>query len=186
MQSSSMFVPSGVLAATMTGFGAMHQERARQIPHLAVFGGLIHDEGGGRLFDGPLREPFATYRMDPHDRAKIPVLIRKMSEIYFAAGAVEVFPPILGQPGVDADAFRKLDLDHLPSTALECSSQHPLGSAKMGVSRDHSVVDPNGKTWDVDGLYVADGSIVPTSLGVNPQLTIMTLATTLARKLISA
>lgn len=178
-----LFVPAGVLAATMTGFGPEHAERAKSIPHLAVFGGVIHDEGGGTVRRGPGREPFVTYRMSKRDRARVPVIIRAMARAFFAAGAREVFPPILGQPGVDADAFEKLDLDHIPSLRLECSSQHPLGSARMGVAPGSSVVDPAGRAWDVDGVYVVDGSIVPTSLGVNPQLTIMAMATRIARRM---
>jgi choline dehydrogenase-like flavoprotein len=178
-----LFVPAGVLAATMTGFGSDHVRRAADVPHLAVFGGLIHDEGGGTVRRGPGREPLVTYRMAKEDRAKIPRVIRVMSEIFFEAGAREVFPPILGQPGVTPDELAKLDLEHIPALKLECSSQHPLGSARMGISPDQSVVDPTGRTWDVEGLYVADGSIVPTSLGVNPQLTIMAMATRIAHGL---
>lgn len=179
-----LFVPPGVLAATMPGFGEEHAKGAKHIPHLAVFGGLIHDEGGGTVRRGPGREPLVTYRMAPGDKAKIPRIIRTMAEAFFAAGAREVFPPILGQKGVTADELRGLDLEHLPAMRLECSSQHPLGSARMGVDPSSSVVDPDGKAWDVDGLYVVDGSVVPTSLGVNPQLTIMTIATRLARRMI--
>ncbi|HHH28078.1 MAG TPA: hypothetical protein ENK57_07005 [Polyangiaceae bacterium] len=59
---------------------------------------------------------------------------------------------------------------------LECSSQHPLGSCRMSSRKEDGVVDPRGQSWDVEGLYVADGSVVPSSLGVNPQVTIMTMA----------
>ena len=175
-----LFIPAGVLAATMHGFGPSFTKRAKQIPNMAVFGGMIHDEGGGTVRRGPGREPLVTYRMAKNDRATIPKVMRHMAEIYFAAGAREVFPPILGQPGVDADAFRKLDLEHVPATRVECSSQHPLGSARMGTTADNSVVDRHGRCWGLDNLYVADGSIVPTSLGVNPQLTVMAMATRVA------
>jgi choline dehydrogenase-like flavoprotein len=179
----SLFIPAGVIAATMTGFGPEHVRRAADVPHIAVFGGLVHDEGGGTVRRGPGREPLVTYRMARADRAKIPRVIRVMSEIFFAAGAREVFPPILGQPGVTPDELRRLDLDHIPAMRLECSSQHPLGSCRMGVRASESVVDPRGQAWDVENLYVADGSIVPTSLGVNPQLTIMAMATRIAHGL---
>jgi choline dehydrogenase-like flavoprotein len=53
----------------------------------------------------------------------------------------------------------------------------------MGVSAERAVVDPDGRCWELDGLYVADGSIMPTSLGVNPQETIMAMATRIAWKL---
>lgn len=177
---TGLFVPPGVLAATVPGIGPAHVAAAKQVPHLTVFGGMIHDEGGGVVRRGPGREPFATYRMAPEDRAAIPKLIRAMAEAFFAAGAREVLPPILGQPGVDADAFRRLDLEHIPASKLEVSSQHPLGTARMGSTREHSVVDQFGETWDVKDLYVADGSIVPTSLGVNPQESIMAMALRLA------
>ena len=94
-----------------------------------------------------------------------------------------MFPPIIGQPGVDADAFRALDLAQIPSIKLECSSQHPLGTCRMGIDPSNSVVDDAGKVWGIGGLYAADGSIVPTSLGVNPQLTIMAMATRVAWKM---
>ena len=173
---TGLFVPAGVLAATAPGVGPAHAAAAREVPHLCVFGGLIHDEGGGVVRAGPGREPIATYRMAPEDRAAIPKLIRAMADAFFAAGAREVLPPILGQSGVDADAFERLDLDHIPAMKLEASSQHPMGTARMGSTREHSVVDSSGQAWDVRDLYVADGSIVPTSLGVNPQESIMAMA----------
>ena len=180
-----LFVPPGVLAATMPGFGNEHVRRASDIPHLAVFGGMIHDEGGGAVRRGPGREPIFTYDMSETDKQRIPNLIRKMGDAFFAAGAREVFPPILGQAGLTADAFRAKDFSKVPGLKLECSSQHPLGSARMGVSADSSVVQSSGETWGARGLYVVDGSVVPTSLGVNPQLTIMALATRIARGMIS-
>ena len=175
-----LFVPPGVLAATMPGFGAAHAYRARAIPYLAMFGGIIHDEGGGEVHPAIGREPVMTYRMSARDRATIPAVIRHLAETFFAAGAREVFLPVLGMAGVDADAFRKVDLEALPSTGIECASQHPLGTCRIGVSPNNSVVDADGRVWGVRELYVADGSIVPTSLGINPQLTIMSLATRIA------
>lgn len=179
-----LFVPPGVLAATMTGFGEEHARRAKYLPHLAVFGGLIHDEGGGTVRRGPGREPIVTYRMAAADKAKIPLMLQTMGEAFFAAGAREVFAPILGQEGLTPDEFRAMQFDRVPALRLECSSQHPLGSARMGIEPSRSVVDMDGRAWDVEGLWVADGSIVPTSLGVNPQLTIMTIATRIAHRMI--
>jgi choline dehydrogenase-like flavoprotein len=53
----------------------------------------------------------------------------------------------------------------------------------MGVSGEHAVVGPDGESFELDELFVADGSIAPTSLGVNPQETIMAMATRIAWKL---
>jgi choline dehydrogenase-like flavoprotein len=62
---------------------------------------------------------------------------------------------------------------------------HPLGTARADASPERGVVDGELKLHGVEGVYVADGSVVPSSLGVNPQLTIMALATRLALKLLS-
>lgn len=175
-----LFIPAGVLAATMRGFGPELMERARQVPHLAVFGGIIHDDGGGRVRPGLGREPLVTYRMSARDRARVPRVIERMGETFLAAGAREVFPPVLGQPGMDADAFRRFDFSAVPPIRLECSSQHPLGTCRMGSAPDRSVVDADGQSWEVKELFVADGSVLPTSLGVNPMLSIMAMATRIA------
>lgn len=180
---TGLFVPPGVLAATMPGIGAEHTSRAAHIPHLAMFGGLIHDDGGGVVRRGPGREPIVTYRMSREDRAAAPKVWRRMAEIFLAAGAREVFLPILGERPVDADRLRTIDLEHVPATRIESASQHPLGSCRMGVSPEHSVVNPDGEAWDLRELWVADGSVLPTSLGVNPQVSIMAMATRIAWKM---
>ncbi|MBL8608993.1 MAG: GMC family oxidoreductase [Myxococcales bacterium] len=180
---TSLFIPPAVLAATMPGVGPELMRRAQNVPYLALFGGIIHDEGGGRVWPGLGREPILTYRMARHDRALIPALVRIMGEAFFAVGAKEIYIPVLGAPPLDADAFRAFPFETVKARDIECSSQHPLGSCRMGKTREHSVVDPLGKVWDTRELYVVDGSIVPTSLGVNPQLTIMTLATRIAHRL---
>lgn len=179
----SLFLPPGVLAATLPGIGAKHLERAAQIPHLGTFGGLVHDQGGGVVRRGPGREPFVTYRMHEKDKAVVPRLMRLMADIWFAAGAKEVFLPVLGLGGVTPDRLRTLDLEHVKGRDLECGSQHPLGTCRMGPSKETSVVDPYGECWELPGCTIADGSVVPTSLGVNPQLTIMAMALRIAQHL---
>jgi choline dehydrogenase-like flavoprotein len=69
---------------------------------------------------------------------------------------------------------------------LDLTAYHPLGTARMGVDASSSVVDANHQLHDCPGLYVVDGSAVPSSLGVNPQVTIMALATRAAEKVASA
>jgi choline dehydrogenase-like flavoprotein len=178
-----LFLPPGVMAATMPGIGAKHVARAQQLSNLAVFGGLVHDEGGGVVRKGPGREPFVTYRMHPKDKAVVPKLMRVMADIWFAAGAKEVFLPVLGLGGVTPDRLKTLDLERVKGRDLECGSQHPLGTCRMGSSKETSVVDPYGECWELPGCTIADGSVVPTSLGVNPQLTIMAMALRIAHHL---
>lgn len=179
---TGLFVPPGILAATMPGVGDDHRARAELIPHLCVFGGMIHDDAGGRVHH-LLGQRFMTYRMARADRAAVSRVLTLMAETFFAAGAREVFLPILGFGPTDADKFRRIDLDRVPARRLECASQHPLGTCRMGTSPEHAVVGHDGESFELAELYVADGSILPTSLGVNPQETIMAMATRIAWKL---
>jgi choline dehydrogenase-like flavoprotein len=181
---TSLFVPPGVLAATMPGIGRVHRNKAALIPHLGVFGGTIHDDGGGTVRRAFGREPLVTYRMTPKDRSLIAPMLTRMAEIWFAAGAREVFLPVLGSEGVRSmDEVRAMNLEALHGSKFESGSQHPLGSTRMGNSADSSVVDSDGQAWDLPGLFCADGGVIPTSLGVNPQLTIMAMATRIAWRL---
>jgi choline dehydrogenase-like flavoprotein len=178
---TSLFVPPSVIAATMPHAGPRHAALAEQVDHIAMFGALVHDDGGGSIHRNPFgREPITFYRCSERDQARIRFGIRKMADIFLAAGAREVFLPVLGSEGLSPDAYRALDLDRVPSARLEAASQHPLGTCRMSKHAGDGVVDPWGKVWDTEGLYVADGSILPSSLGVNPQLTIMMAATRIA------
>lgn len=181
IQFNSVFVPPAVLAATQPGIAGEFYRRAGLLPHLAIFGANLHDEGGGVVHRGLGREPVVTYRMAKKDAAAIPKALRIAGETFLAAGAKEIFLPVLGLEGLSPDEFRSLDLESISPRRLECTSQHPLGTARMGVDKERSVVDANGESWEVKELFVTDGSAVPTSLGVNPQLSIMTLATRYAK-----
>lgn len=182
----ALFVPPGVIAGGMPGIGPEHTRRAHDLQHIALFGCLLHDEGGGRVHAGPGREPLVTYHMAREDRARLPGALKKMAELYFAAGALEVFTPVMGLGPLTPDSLRTLDAERIRAGRYELSSQHPLGTCRMGVDARTSVVDPNGRVWDTDNVWVADGAIVPSSLGVNPQVTVMAMAHRVARGIVGA
>jgi choline dehydrogenase-like flavoprotein len=79
------------------------------------------------------------------------------------------------------DRFRDAPVDR---SRLAVSTVHLMGTARMGGDATRSVCGPGGRVHDRVGLYVADASLLPTPLGVNPQETIMALATVVARGLI--
>ena len=64
--------------------------------------------------------------------------------------------------------------------AMAMFSFHQMGTCHMGDRRDRDVVNPEGRLWDVPGLYVADSSIFPESSGVTPQITVYGLADVVA------
>lgn len=178
---NSLFVPASVIAATMPGAGPRHARLAEQVGHIAMFGAMVHDDGGGFVVRNPFgREPVMFYRWSQRDRVALLRGIRIMGDTFLAAGAKEIFLPVLGSEGLTPDEFRRFDLDSISTVRIESASQHPLGTCRMSRTAADGVVDAFGRSWDVSGLYVADGSILPSSLGVNPQLTVMMMATRIA------
>lgn len=97
-----------------------------------------------------------------------------IAEIFFEAGAKEVYFPIAGLEKVtDRKDIRKLKERYMPGYHYTLSAHHPLGTCRMGRSPSDSVLSNKSEVWGVKGLYVADGSAIPGPLGANPQVTIM-------------
>lgn len=177
-----------VLAAAFPGLGREHRRLVKNIPNLAFFGGMVHDEGGGQVRRWLSREPLVTYKMAARDKERLLKTIQILGKLAFGAGAREVLLPIFGMPTIKKP--KELDFldpgqSKLAASRIECMAFHPLGSAKMSAEREAGVVKPTGETWDVDNLFVIDGSILPTSIGVNSQLPIMGVSMMLARQLIA-
>lgn len=175
------FPPVNVVAGAMPGLGPRFMARCRQMGHLATFGGIVHDDGGGRLWPSPTREPLLTYRMARRDKLRFLKGMGIVARAFLAAGATEVYLPVFGAEPVRtaAEVQRVVDSD-LPMRRIESVTYHPLGSARMGVDPARSVVTPEGESHDLKGLFVADGSVLPTSIGVNSQLPIMGVAQKIA------
>jgi choline dehydrogenase-like flavoprotein len=173
-----------VLAAGLPGVGPKLRRRARELPRCAVFGAMIHDEGGGTVRPGLGREPILTYEMAPRDLARLKRSITILSEMAIAAGAREVYASIFGFPPItsmdDALAIERASYD---ARRIECMAFHPLGSARAANDPRRGVVDQSGECFELPGLFIADGSILPTSIGVNSQVPIMAMATRIAWRL---
>jgi choline dehydrogenase-like flavoprotein len=112
--------------------------------------------------------------------------LRTGARIMFAAGASRVFfnshrPLILSEP---AQIDTALTLDLVRQQQIQITSGHPMGGCALGEDRRRDVVDSRGRSWDVDGLSVADSSILPTSLGVNPCYTVYALGRYIAHRLV--
>lgn len=179
-----VYTAVNVLAASLPGVGPKLRRRARDLPRCAVFGAMIHDEGGGTVRLGPGREPILTYAMAPRDLARLRRSITILSEMAIAAGAREVFTSVFGFPALrsmdDAVALERASYD---ARRIECMAFHPLGSARAANDPRRGVVDQGGECFELPGLFVADGSILPTSIGVNSQVPIMAMATRIAWRL---
>ncbi len=173
-----------VLAAGMPGVGPELRRRVRALPHCAAFGAMVHDDGGGTVRPAPGREPLLWYSMAPRDLARLRRGMTILSEMALAAGAREVFTSILGAPPITTvDEARALERASIDARRIECMAFHPLGSARVANDPRRGVVDQGGEAFELPGLFVMDGSILPTSIGVNSQVPIMSMSARLAWRL---
>jgi choline dehydrogenase-like flavoprotein len=177
-----------ILAAiTLPGHGNAHAAWMRDFGHLQVLLALLRDgfhpdSPGGtvRLRDDGtpvLDYPFTDYVWDGARRA-----FKAMAEIQFAAGATRVMP-IHGRADAftgNAAAQRAIDAFALAPLATTVVSAHVMGGAPLGVDPARSVCDPTGRHHHLANLYVLDGSLFPTSVGANPQLSIYGIVAKLA------
>jgi choline dehydrogenase-like flavoprotein len=177
-----------VLAAiTLPTHGPSHARFMQSFPHLHVLLALMRDgfhpqSPGGvvRLRDdgSPVLDyPFTPYLWDGVRRA-----FHAMAELQFAAGATQVMP-IHGDGAAYAneqDARRAIDGFALAPLQTPVVSAHVMGGAPMGTDARRAVVDPSGRHHQIGNLFVADGSLFPTSIGANPQLSIYAVAARLA------
>jgi choline dehydrogenase-like flavoprotein len=109
----------------------------------------------------------------------------KMAELQFAAGAKQVLPLHKDAPLVNSFADAKAVINALPMQALRMQvvSAHVMGGCAMGENAEHCVSDSWGRLRGYRNISIHDGSLFPTSLGVNPQLTIYGLIWRLAERL---
>ena len=177
-----------ILAATsLPGFGAEHAQLMRKLPQLQVIVALLRDgfhpdSPGGRVLlrgDGSAQLDYSMpdYLWDGARRAFL-----SMAEIQFAAGADTVLPmhedaKPLASWGEAKAAIAALAMQPLH---VRVASAHVMGGCAMGSEPRESVVDESGRHHPIANLSVHDGSLFPTSLGANPQLSIYAIAARLA------
>ena len=184
----------GAILETFTGtpelFWAalpLGQMNLRKLKHAASAGCMVRDLGSGHVrWAGAGRLPEIAYEVHEQDRKLFLEGARQMARIFFAAGAHTSFP--LMNPTMDAatslDAALAQLPDDLPVTRLNPYGSHPQSTCRMSADPKRGVCKVNGETHEVENLFIADGSVFPTALGVNPQITILALATGIARDVV--
>jgi choline dehydrogenase-like flavoprotein len=140
----------------------------------------LSDRSSGRVGlngDGSLR---ASYRLTDNDARRLSFGIARAAEIHFAAGATEVYPNI-GRIGVlKFDRLADFEATAIKPSELRLEAFHPMGSARIAADPAKGVCSPVGAVNGVDDLYVTDGSLFPTSVGVNPMMTIIAFSKRIA------
>ncbi len=170
--------PPGMGSMLTPGFGAELVERIADADHVAAIGAMIADAPSGRVFGS--RTPVVGYRLARHDGRRLIEALDAMARIMLAAGAEEV------ELGSGTRVVRSPEevgpaLEALKPKSMHLAAFHPTGTAAAGGDPARHPVGPTGALRGVEGVWVADGSILPGCPGVNPQVSIMALSGAVGR-----
>jgi choline dehydrogenase-like flavoprotein len=176
------FTPLAFGGAWLVGSGVEHQRAMLDYPHMGSIGVQLTDRSAGRVRncrDGAIR---VSYGLDREDTARVAFGIARAAEVHFAAGATEVYPNVAG-----AKVLRPGDLAHFEAARLKPADLrlegfHPMGTARIAADPRQGACAPDGSVHGTAGLYVADASLFPTALGVNPMMTIIAFAKQIGRQ----
>jgi choline dehydrogenase-like flavoprotein len=164
--------------------GRRYVEIMEQYRRTMIFGFTVRDESRGRVIAGPGGRPVVLYQVGPRDMAQLACGLRVIIDLLFRGGADVVLPGLsFADEVLPSVGSRVLDGRALRSTDIDLQAFHPLGTARMGADPSSSVVDMDLRVRGAEDWLVCDGSVVPGSLGVNPQVTIMSLALRAAGRL---
>jgi choline dehydrogenase-like flavoprotein len=148
----------------------------RDYQYTAIFAAMIRSKSVAHIISRFGSHPLIIYRFNPDDLQKIRFALQKTATLLFKAGAVELFMPIVGMGSVRSldDLDKKLEM--LKPKELKLISVHIMASCPMGIDSNTSVVNPDGRLWQMENVFITDASVLPTNTGINPQETIMAFA----------
>jgi choline dehydrogenase-like flavoprotein len=174
-------------AANLPGFGREHFAWMREFPKLGGVLALLHDQSEGSVESGDsLARPRIRYALDARDRARLTQGLRRCVELLFASGARRVLVPYASGPLAleRGDRLDEIERREVREGAIPLASTHPQSTCRMGGDPRTSVVDAVGHCHGVHGLFVADTSVFPTSLGAPPQITTAAMADRTAHEIL--
>ncbi len=191
------FMEEGILLAisfvapalTSMGFpeiGQRHLQIMERYNQMLTAGALIEDSDSAGRIRSWFGEPRMTYTMSDRDFHNLKRGLALASEVLFASGTKEVLLPVHGLNKLSSpDEIPKIFHPRVDRGALdEVLTVHAMGSCRMGGDPKTSVIGPFGEHHQLSGLFVADASIFPSPIGVNPQVTIMALATWIGQHIV--
>lgn len=177
--------PPGALLLIMKAVGEEAKASMKELPNLCGCVVMVSDHGEGTVSARADGRAAISYRFDPEDVARIKAGMVETARVLLAGGAREVFAPVHRTGRYTSAEALGADLEPRAIEDFALYASHPMASCRMGADPGSSVVGPTAEAHGLPGLLLADSSVFPTSLGVNPQLTTATLATAIARNLLA-
>lgn len=192
-------IPSSWLIWLDWAGGLQYKLAAARMKHMAGFIAIARDRDTGRVYPDPVdgRVRF-SYTPSAFDKRHIMQGLLALARIQYVEGAEEIFTTIPGVSafkrdtslpdsgqGINDERFQAwlqaLERKGFPTPESVFVSAHQMGTCRMSSTQKAGVVDPTGKVWGTEGLYVADASVFPSASGVNPMVTNMAIADWISR-----
>lgn len=184
IRAEGFYVPPALAASVLPAHGAELTRWMDAAPRVVHFGFMCKDRGTGSVWRGPGGGAIVRYDLERDVRDLFRAASATLAELLLRGGAREVMTAVAG-PGVvrSVEEARRLAGAKVKASDFRAMGFHPLGTCRVGGDEASSVLDADHRVRGAENLYVMDGSSVPTSLGVNPQVTIMAMATRAAERL---
>jgi choline dehydrogenase-like flavoprotein len=175
------FTPLAFGGAWLLGAGRAHQEAMLDFGNVGSIGVHLSDRSSGRVGLGAEGSLRASYKLSGEDANRLAFGIARAAEIHFAAGATEVYPNIARVGVLKPGDLGVFEATTFKPSELRLEAFHPMGTARISSDPRDGACAPDGSLYGTDNLYVADASLFPTSVGVNPMMTIIAFAKQIAR-----
>lgn len=177
------FTPLAMATQWLPGVGRAHQQRVESFELIGSNGVHICDSSAGRVSLTPSGRTRITYRLNRKDQKSFYFGIARAAEIWFAAGATEVYPQVSGSPILFPGQERRFERRPPHISQLRLEAFHPMGTARLAAAERDGVVGLDGEVRGHESLFVADGSVLPEAPGVNPMLTILAASAEIASRI---
>jgi len=175
--------PSLLVAFAPWRGGREHADLMEALPSTLGIGALVRDRDAGEVNVGRDGQPVVKYALSDYDRNHLRRGVEGAAEILEAAGARRIYSShagwvsyVPGSNGGREQFMRDADSAGWDAARLAMGSFHIMGSARMGGDPAGSACNADGETWDVRNLVVCDASCFPTASGVNPMISIESIA----------
>jgi choline dehydrogenase-like flavoprotein len=202
-------IPSLAMSLTNYSSGLDFKKLALKFRHMSGVFSLARDRDTGRIYPDPATGvPRVEYTPSPFDTGNIMEGFIALAKICYVEGATEIHTglpgvsPFIREPeGGSATPAGAEDMDpgvtdprfvawlkevqragNKPPGAIYASA-HQMGSNRMSVREKDGVVDPKGRVWGTENLYVSDASVFPSASGVNPMITNMAISDWISRNI---